>query len=217
MLPTTFLRLTARVTIEPSGPRTTGPREYSIKVMLNLSPVEPKYADRGYVGGVARRALAGFSPAGGELDRHAFSEVLASTNGKAGAVATEVVGVEGSVVWPEKPAIGSVEQLRDVLLAEGYRVAAREVRECAEPRCAAEALVDWNSPSAVPAGWFSSVVCGKHNYRACSACKSTYVMTSTSSVGQAPSVHCGVCGVVLIEWGSSKVWNADLVTRGEAR
>jgi len=31
--------------------------------------------------------------------------------------------------------------------------------------------------------------------------------------GQAPAVHCEVCGQVLIEWGSSKVWIAQLVAR----
>jgi hypothetical protein len=39
-------------------------------------------------------------------------------------------------------------------------------------------------------------------------------MTSTNSDGQAPSVHCTVCGAIMVEWGSSKLWVLELMTRG---
>jgi hypothetical protein len=76
-------------------------------------------------------------------------------------------------------------------------------------------MVGWNRSSDVPPTWYSQRICGKHNYRTCTKCKSVYVLTSTNAAGQAPSVHCEVCGAVIIEWGSSKVWKAELVTRGE--
>ena len=38
-------------------------------------------------------------------------------------------------------------------------------------------------------------------------------LASTNAAGQAPAVHCEVCGQVLIEWGSSKVWIAQLVAK----
>src|SRR5437868_6594286 len=53
-------------------------------------------------------------------------------------------------------------------------------------------------------------------YVICAMGGSLYRMSSTNSVGQAPSVHCGVCGGVLIEWGSSKVWSAELVHRADS-
>ena len=78
-------------------------------------------------------------------------------------------------------------------------------------------IVDWNRPNrrTSPAGTASRSA-GKHNYRMCGKCKSTYVLTSTNAAGQGPSVHCEVCGEVMIEWGSSKIWSAELLTRGEA-
>jgi len=123
------------------------------------------------------------------------------------------VGVEGSAPWSGRPGDDSVESLRDALLGEGYRVTVRERRGCAEPECKAGAIVDWFESSEVPVGWHSNLICGGHNYRTCPKCKSVYALSSTNSVGAAPSVHCEVCGRIIIEWGSSKIWSAQLVTR----
>ena len=38
-------------------------------------------------------------------------------------------------------------------------------------------------------------------------------MTSANAGGQAPSIHCEVCKAILVEWGGTKVWTAELVTR----
>jgi hypothetical protein len=216
MLPTTVSKPIATVTIEPTGRRSAVPRDHLIKVAINLSPIDPKYADRGHVGDVVRKALGGFSPADGERDRRAFGDVSVSRHGKAGAVRNDVVGVEGWVVWPGGPTDLSVEELRTILRDEGYRVATRRRRECEEPTCTTDVMVDWGTPESVPSGWYSNAICGRHNYRTCASCASIYVLASTNSVGQAPSVHCEVCGAVLVEWGSSKVWIAELVQRGQA-
>src|SRR5579859_2069610 len=99
MLPTTIAsKPTATVTIEPTGRRATVPREHSIRVLINLSPIAPKYADRAYVGDVARRSFEAFSPADDPWDRHQFGEVLVSSKQRGGAVHSVVVSVEGSAV-----------------------------------------------------------------------------------------------------------------------
>jgi hypothetical protein len=41
------------------------------------------------------------------------------------------------------------------------------------------------------------------------------VMSSANASGQAPSIHCEVCGMILVEWGGTKVWTVELVTRGD--
>jgi hypothetical protein len=214
MVSTTVFKPIATVTIEPIGSRTATPREHSINVMLKLSASSPKYADKGLVATVAGKALAGFAPAHGEPDRRRVGDVTVTAKaGKAGIV-SNVIGVEGTAVWPERPGEDTVDNLRDALLREGYRVAVREKRECGEPSCKVFVMLDWNRPSEMPSGWHTNLVCGAHNYRTCTQCKSMYVLSSTNAAGQAPSVHCEVCGLVMIEWGSSKVWTAELVTRG---
>jgi hypothetical protein len=95
--------------------------------------------------------------------------------------------------------------------AEGYRVTARERRECSRAGCPTDVLVDWNHTADVPAGWYTSTVCGKHNFKTCPGCASVYQMASTNSVGQAASVACQVCGTLLVSWGGSKNWSAVLV------
>src|SRR6266511_2546134 len=105
----------------------------------------------------------------------------------------------------------AVDRLRAVLNAALFSISVREKRECSEGSCTSEALVEWNHPSELPSGWYSNRVCGKHSYRTCGKCESLYVMSSTNAVGQAPSIHCAVCGEVIVEWGSSKMWSAELV------
>jgi hypothetical protein len=214
MVPRRASKPTATATIEPVGRRTQEPRDHSIKVMLEFSAAAAKYADRGHVTDVARRALGGFSPTDGEADRREVGEPSAPSETVRLGTSSSGDGVEASVIWRGRPGDELMETLRAGLLSDGYRVVLRERRECVKPGCAMHAVVDWNQPTSVPKGWYSNVVCGKHNYRECSGCKSLYVMTSVNSSGRAPSVHCEVCGVILIEWGGSKIWSAELEPEG---
>lgn len=221
MIPMPFPKQTATVTIEPLGPRSTrsgGLRDHSIKVAIGLGGTEGegKVPDTSRASRAARASLASFPPARGEPDGRKYVDVsTARKASRTGPVISVVVGVEGSLIWPSRPEGDSVEDARAALAGEGYRVVVREKRECAEPDCKMGAVVDWNHATAIPAGWYSERVCGRHNYRSCPKCKSVFVFTSSNFVGQAPSVHCEVCGGILVEWGSSKLWIAELMTRGE--
>ena len=204
----------ATVTVEPTGARATIPRDHTIKVLLKMSAVGSRHGETTHVAALARKVLDRFPPADGEPDRRRVTEMsVRGRPGKGGALGSVVVGVEGSAEWHGRPGDDPVEELRETLLGEGYRVAVRERRECAEPACRVDVLIDWNRPSEIPAGWYSNRVCGGHNYRTCARCKSLYALSSTNAAGQAPAVHCEVCGQVLIEWGSSKVWIAQLVAK----
>lgn len=201
-------RPTVTATITPKGTRTQVPREHQIIVVVKLSPISPKYADQTYVTSVAQKILRVFQPDSDAPDeRHLTSLVMAR---KGGSIAT---GVEASVTWPGRPSDQQIAEVRAVLHAEGYGVSTRELRECAEPQCLTEGSVEWNQAQQVPTGWYSSLICGRHAYKTCSQCESVYVMNSTNAVGPAPSLSCEVCGTMLVEWGSSKIWTADLVKR----
>jgi hypothetical protein len=208
---------TATALIEPIGSRTAAPRPHSINLTLTLSAIDAPHADKGLVAAVARRALALFPAAEGEVDRRRFGDLtVAGRVAKTGIATIIVIGVEGSLVWPGRPDEAAVDELHALLAAEGYRVTVREKRECVEDGCTSEASVDWHRRVEQPAGWYSAQICGKHNYRLCAVCHSLYVLDSSRSSGQAPSVHCEVCGEILVEWGSSKLWSAELITRGQA-
>jgi hypothetical protein len=211
----TTAKPTATATIEPVGPRTTVPREHLVTVMIRLSGIDARYADKGYVAGVARKSLEGFPPAKGRADRRTLVELSVSSkvNHQRGTT-NVVVGVEGSAPAFGRPREDAVAGFCDALAEAGYRVELREKRECAEPGCPTAAVVDWNRPEGIPPSWYSHAICGRHNYRTCPKCKSSYVLTSTNSVGHAPSVACEVCGALMIGWGGSKLWTAELVTRG---
>lgn len=202
-------RPSASVTIEPKGRRVRAPREHLIKLVIDLSGGDPKHADKAHVMAVAREGFAPFAPTGGAADRRKFTELV----GRAGGVAT---GIEASVPWSASPTEAAIAQLRAALTADGYRVTVREIRECSHSKCATELLFQWNQPAAIPPGWYRSTICGKHQYRTCGKCQSVYVMSSVNAAGHAPSVHCVVCSSILVEWGSSKVWSAKLVSRGDA-
>lgn len=211
---------TALVAIEPRGPRTTAPREHSLTVTIQLSTADPRFADRHRVAQVLQEALAAAAPSGGETSGHTVDEILASTRAKDGTTSRVVTGIEGVSASRGLPSAAAVEAVRAMLAAEGYRVTIQETRECAETGCLVVATVDWRRRESVPAGWFSDAICGKHDYRACAQCNSLYKMTSDSSSVAAPSLHCTVCGAVMIEWGGSKTWSAELVptvtsTKGE--
>jgi hypothetical protein len=212
MVSSTSAKPTATLNIEPVGGRSASPRAHAIKLTLTLSTSQARYADKDVVAGLAREVLAGFPPVAGQPDQRRFGEITSRAR-KAGA-AGSVVGIEGSAVCSGRPGEDEVASLRDVLQRAGYKVTVHERRECAEPSCKTDAVVDWNQTTEVPRGWHSNSVCGGHNYRTCARCKSTYALSSTNSVGPGPSVHCVVCGLVIIEWGSSKLWSAQLLTRG---
>jgi hypothetical protein len=204
---------TAEAHIEPIGRRTQVPRDHLLELVIRLSEAEARFADKSYVAGVVRRSLEDFP---GARSRGLGDVSVLSKKNKQGSVAKVVVGFDGSAICAGRPEDDSIARLRGELLAAGYKLVIHERRECAEAECAAEAVVDWNRRSEAPPGWFSSLVCGRHGYRTCTGCGSLFVLTTTNSPGQGPSLHCEVCGAVLVEWGSSKIWQAELITKSQA-
>jgi hypothetical protein len=204
----------ATVTIEPTRRRATAPCDHSIHVMLDLGARHLVSGDPIFVARVARQALEGFPSAIDSPDHRRVREVSTfAKRNKAGISTAVVVGVEGTAMSTARPDDDSVRSLRALLIEEGYRVTVREKRECTEADCRVDVMMEWDRPAEVPPRWHSNQVCGSHNYRTCARCKSVYMLTSTNAAGQAPSVHCEVCGLVIVEWGSSKVWTAQLVSR----
>ncbi len=196
----------AAATIEPQGAKTQVPRDYSIKLALHLTASDS--AESGIA--IARRAFEAFPVADGDsgVDRRRFHTLAAAKPG------SPTTGIEAHLVWPGRPDDERVARLRATLSEAGFLVTVRETRECAEAGCFSSAVVEWNQSSDVPRGWHSSAVCGKHSYKTCGNCNSVFSMTSDSAAGQGPSLHCEVCGAILVEWGGSKIWSAELVTRG---
>jgi hypothetical protein len=210
------VRATAAATVEPTGARDgSSRREHVIKLVVELDQADAKDGNKAEVIATTRQALAGYAPRTGEADRRETREIGSTRRSKTGAVSTVVVAIEGSAVWHGRPSAASIDALSSTLLRDGYRVAVRERRECAQLRCTTDAMVEWNENDEVPPGWLSSSVCGRHTFKSCGDCGSSYLCTATNAAGQAPSVYCTVCDAVLIEWGSSKVWDAQLVARGE--
>lgn len=198
---------TASAIIEPFGPRTRKPRQHTLRVVLRFTGIEPKFADRSWVLGIAQSAMDGASA---QLDHEAptFGDVLGKMEGA-------VLGIEGAMICADKPDAPSIDQLRRVLSAAGYTVAARELRECDEGGCTSTVVADCARSLEAPTGWFDTHVCGRHGYKRCAICGSTYVMSCENTTTAAPSVHCDVCGEILVEWGSTKWWKAELVRRAE--
>ena len=197
------IRPTASATIEPIEPRGRQPRRYSVRLRMEINRFDDKFADRAAVADVANRALTALS-AGADAAR--LTDVIGGKD--------KVVGIEAALTCPDHPDGDAIGRMRESLAEGGYNVLVLEVRECSDGDCTATAPMDTTRPSAAPLGWFSAEICGKHGYRACGGCASVYVMTSDNAGGQAPSIHCEVCGAILVEWGGTKVWNAELVTRG---
>ena len=210
-VPVTPSRPMATATVGPARPRGGGTL-HTIELVLELSGAKKTTLEQTME--VAHLALAGFAPAEGTTDQRTFQALSSSRRGAGGAVDTKVVGVEGKAMWPERPSRASLERLCAVLAESGYRVTVRERRECSQKGCTTDAMTDWLKGDEVPSSWFTSGICGKHNFKQCGKCRSVYMLTSYNAAGQSPSVHCEVCANVLIEWGSSKCWDAELVSRG---
>jgi hypothetical protein len=198
------IRPTASANIEPVELRGQEPRRYSARLRIEINRFGDKFADRGYVVGVADRALA-------ELRADADTKYTDVVGGK-----DKVIGIEAAALLGERPDVEAIGRMREALAEAGYNVLVLELRECTDSDCVASAPMDTARPNAAPIGWFSAETCGKHGYRACGACESVYVMSSANAGGQAPSIHCEVCGAVLVEWGGTKLWTAELLTRGKA-
>jgi hypothetical protein len=210
-------RPAALAVIQPIGSRSHQPREHSLTVTLGLSNSEARFADREAAGDVLRRSLEGFAPAEGEDDRRAFHEVTlpGRRRGVDSLQAGVVVSVEGCAEFVGRPALATIEGVRRRLEAEGYRVVIRERRECSELTCRSEVLLDWEE-NLPPIGWFSSAICGNHDYRTCATCKSVYLLHAGEAAEQATALPCEVCGALLVSWGGSKVVTAELVLRQPA-
>lgn len=198
---------TASAIIEPFGPRARWPRRHTLRLVLRFTGIEPKFAERSWVLGIAQSAIEKVSEV---LDHE--ETTFGDVSGKTEDI---LLGIEGRMICSGKPDAPSLDQLRRVLVAAGYGVTMLEIRECEEAACTATLGVDCARPSVVPGGWFDGHTCGRHGYKRCMACGSTYVMSSESVSTAAPSVHCDVCGGILVEWGSTKYWTAELVRRAD--
>jgi hypothetical protein len=199
-----LLKPNSSVFIEPISARGREPRQHAVRLTVNFATPGTNFADRTWITDVVRAALAGFqSPTSATI-----VEIVGKTGNKP-------VGIEGSIICGALPNSASVDAMRVVLTTAGYNVVVRELRECSDLACSTGAMVDWAQPEVVPSGWYSALICGKHGYKACASCDSVYIMSSTNAAGQAPSVHCDVCGVIMIEWGGTKLWSAELVTRSD--
>ncbi len=205
---------TAIITIEPNRFRARTAESHSLKVVIKLGSTDGLFAAKGDAEAVAIQALEA-GRAAKDFERQ-LTELSVSRKGKGGVISNIVSGVEGVTIMDTRPDPVAINRACAVLIAAGYRVAVREIRKCSESGCVSEATVEWNREAVIPSGWYGAVICGKHNYRTCRKCNSTYLMSSMNSEGQAPSLDCEVCGEIIVEWGSSKVWSAELVTKGES-
>lgn len=187
---------TATVIVEPTGPRRAVPRDHAIHVRLSLVGVDGRHSDRDHVADLARQALAALQLGAGEAHRPYVTELSGAVRATlAGAIPIRlVVGVEGTSVCKGRPTAEAMVRLHGVLVDQGYRVAVREKRECEARGCTACSTMNWGLGSDVPASWHTSAVCGAHDHRTCERCGSTHASSSVNAAGQAPSVHCEVCG-----------------------
>jgi hypothetical protein len=191
----------ATATIEPVAARTAAPRAHAVRLLLPLSSFAPGLAARPEVRALAAAALRALD----EGSAPTYFDVMARE---------KVVAIEAVLAMANGPSPGAVERMRQALADAGYRVTVRAVRECSDDGCATTMTADPARSDVVPSGWHSATVCGKHGYRSCSGCDSLYVMSSANTSGPAAAVHCEVCATVLVEWGASKAWTAELVARG---
>jgi hypothetical protein len=188
----------AIITIEPRGPQTTGRRQYLMRCMLDIEGAAEKIPALE----IAKVALSPYAAAGALCS---FDEVAATKK----ATAIEAIAIVEQA--PDEP---SVQRLRSSLSSAGFTVIIKELRECSQ--CLSSVMVPWNQPETPPPGWHLGTICGKHQYKSCPSCNSVYIMRSTNSSGPAPSLHCTVCNEILVEWGGTKLWDAELVSSSAA-
>ncbi len=206
----TTIASSAVLRVEPTGPRSRVPRDYLIAIQLWPSaPATATLADA--------RALAAGS----------LSGVMSSTTATDGPTVRELAapavrdapqppptgGVEGVVLCADWPARARIADIRTALLEHGYEVTVEQRLACAEPGCTAEAELPWAHTERRPRDWYSERICGRHNYRACAGCGSVFRLVSVNASGPAPSLPCPICQVLLVEWGGTKRWEAELVRR----
>jgi hypothetical protein len=186
----------AIVTVEPRGPKSAGGRQYQVRFTLEVDGAIEK-AQALVLANDAMAPLAALP--GSEC---AFGEL---------AIKTKTTQIEARAAVTDGPTEELMVTLRSTLSTAGYTVSVTELRECDE--CLSSVMVPWGQLGAAPTGWHSGTICGKHQYRSCASCASVYVMSSTNASGPAPSLHCEVCNTILVEWGGTKVWFAELVKR----
>lgn len=192
----------AIVTIEPRGPKSTAKRQYQVRFTLEVDGLPA--AEKPIAMDIAKLAMQPLSETEGS-ESH-FGEL---------AIKTKSTAIEARVAVAEPPSESAIQHLRATLSAAGFAVGITEARECDE--CLAMVMVPWNQAGAPPPGWHSNAICGKHDYKRCASCGSVYLMSSSNAGGPAPSLKCTVCDAVMIEWGGTKLWFAELVSRGGDR
>jgi len=202
MAPPPDVRPKAHATVEPLGPRARKPRGHAVRLYVELNGFDAQFADRARVLTFIHEAL------------HELADGEPARCFDVRGAKEKLVGIEAAVICADTPAEGALGRLRDALTAAGYTATIRELRECDDESCTTTAPMDSGQTGSTPVGWYNAQTCGKHGYRACAGCNSVYVMSSANASGQAASIHCEVCGMVLVEWGGTKVWTVELVTRG---
>jgi len=184
------------VTIEPRGAKTSAGRQYQVRFTLEIEAA----SDKAGALVLANEAMAPLAAQPGA--ECVFGEL---------AIKTKTNLIEARASLPAAPSESMMQGLRATLSGAGYTVSMTELRECDE--CLASVMVPWNQAATPPTGWHSGTICGKHHYKSCGSCGSVYVMSSTNASGPAPSLHCEVCNGVMVEWGGTKLWFAELVTK----
>ncbi len=211
------VRPTALLRVGPIGSLERSPRDYLIALEITLGRGESVEEELTRIGALAASSLRGVSPKGTASDGPVVRNLRsASFRGKDGAMHSSIWAVEAEVLCAGWPADDAIAAIRNELSAAGYLVTTEERRACAEVGCNEDAPVKSSRRDVRPQGWFNESVCGRHNFRACTSCHTVFRLVSESANGPAPSLHCSHCGVVMIEWGGTKVWEAQLVTKAAA-
>jgi hypothetical protein len=207
----------AALRIAPSGSLAKIPRDYLIALELPFAAKGALAGADTELGDLARRLLGGLSSDDSAADRMTVREVShAGKFGKDGAPTTVVTAFEAESLCTGRPSGETIDRMRAALAEAGYRVTVQERRVCVEAGCMADALVEWSAVEQRPQGWYNEQTCSRHNYRNCVGCGSVYRLMSEAASGPAPSLHCSVCGAIMIEWGGSKLWEAELITTSPA-
>jgi hypothetical protein len=202
---------TASLRVEPTGPASRNPRDYL--VTLELRPSVPTAESVASAQALAAGVLSGLSSDAAATAQPTVHE-LRGRPARDPAAPTQVSGAEGAVVCADWPARAMTTRIVLQLIENGYVVSSAARRACAEPGCTAEVALPWSHRDERPRDWYTERICGRHNYRACVGCGSVFRLVSSNATGPAPSVPCPICQVLLVEWGGTKHWEAELVSRG---